>query len=244
MLKNAPINSRWKKVSQKKKIFLILVLNTIFNGLLLMFRLYKTGSLLSIPHWHDLQMFDSPWMFMFLPWNLFLGWIPFLIAYHLEWIRRSILGNVITWPALLMWLLFLPNAPYLITDLIHLKYRPPLPVWYDMLMLYCFAWTGLMLGFFSLLYTRDFWARHISPNTVGLFVFSSLALCSFGIYIGRFQRWNSWDLITNPLGLVYDIFSILTHPMENIRYFGITIVIFCLLSLVYLMFKTLIKHHE
>ncbi|KAA3634820.1 MAG: DUF1361 domain-containing protein [Bacteroidetes bacterium] len=229
--------------SPKQKILYLLVLSTLFNGLMLMFRLYKTEALGMPYDWHVSKVTGSPWIFMFLVWNLFLAWIPFLIAYNLEGIHNRF-GRILSIPALLLWLLFLPNAPYIITDLIHLRVRPPLPLWYDTTMLFAFAWTGMMLGFFSLLYARYYWEKFIHQKTTGLFVFGSLAMCSLGIYIGRFQRWNSWDILVNPGSLLQDVFQIMINPFENLRYFGITFIFFCLLSLGYLMFKTLIKHHE
>jgi uncharacterized membrane protein len=234
---------RFSTPSTKQKILRLLLLSTVFNGLLLLFRLYKTEALISPFGLNRSLLNDGQWVFLFLVWNLFLAWIPFLIAYNLERLKGSF-GKILIWPALICWLLFLPNAPYLITDIIHLRPRPPLPLWYDTTMLFAFAWTGLMLGFFSLIYARNFWSKHIHKNTTGLFVFASLALCSLGIYIGRFQRWNSWDILLRPGELLQDIFEILFHPIDNIRQFGIAFVFFCLLSLGYLMFKTIIKDHE
>ncbi|MCB0650657.1 MAG: DUF1361 domain-containing protein [Saprospiraceae bacterium] len=231
-------------LSKKQQILSLLVLNSGFNGLLLLFRLIRTEALFNMPGWHSSEMNHSPWFFMFLAWNLFLAWIPFLIAYHLERIRNAFQVKMVIWAFLLVWLLFLPNAPYLVTDLVHLKYRPPLPLWYDMILLFSFAWTGLLLGFFSLVFAGEFWAKYIHPRTDGLFVFCSLLLCSFGIYIGRFQRWNSWDILTDPANLIRDIFDIFLNPVHNLRVLGITAIFFCLLSLGYLLFKTLIKHHE
>ncbi len=160
--------------SPKQKILYLLLLSTFFNGLMLLFRLYKTEALGMTYDWHVSKVTDSPWVFMFLVWNLFLAWIPFLITYNLKHIH-SLYGKLLTLPMLLLWLLFLPNAPYIITDLIHLRVRPPLPLWYDTTMLFAFAWTGMMLGFFSLLYARDYWARYIHKKTSG-----SICICLFG----------------------------------------------------------------
>lgn len=233
----------WLNPGSKQKILYLLLLSTIFNGLMLLFRLYKTEALSLTFDWQVLKVPNSPWVFLFLVWNLFLAWIPFLVAYNLQSLHHNF-GKIVTLPALLLWLLFLPNAPYIVTDLIHLRVRPPLPIWYDTTMLFAFAWTGLMLGFFSLIHARDYWSGYIHKKTSGLFVFISLALCSLGIYIGRFQRWNSWDLFLNPDRLFYDIFHILMNPIDHLRYFGITFIFFCLLSLGYLFFKTLITHRE
>lgn len=234
---------QWLAPSPKQKILLLLLSSTAFNGLLLIFRLYKTEAFITPFDLARSMQHGGQWVFLFLVWNLFLAWIPFLIAYNLEKMY-AVVGKIFIWPALLCWLLFLPNAPYLVTDIIHLKPRPPLPLWYDTTMLFAFAWTGLLLGFFSLIYARKFWAEHIHKNTAGLFVLISLALCSLGIYLGRFQRWNSWDILLSPGSIFNDIFQTMANPIEHIRQLGIVLVFFCLLSLGYLLLKTIIKDHE
>src|SRR5581483_11323407 len=103
--------------------------------------------LLVLRAWH----YHSPVQF-WLVWNLFLAWLPALGAFaaynlnhlptRLRWL--PILGFSV------LWLLFLPNAPYLITDIIHLKPHPGVPLWYDLITLVTFAWTGSFLGLISL----------------------------------------------------------------------------------------------
>ena len=85
--------------------------------------------------------------YTFLIWNLLLAWLPLafaLVAFQFS--RRPL----IVLPAAAAWLLFLPNAPYLITDLIHLRPWPNVPHWYDAIMFFTAATTGLFLGFTSL----------------------------------------------------------------------------------------------
>ena len=224
-------------ISQDKKIFGLLLLSSIFSCSLLLFRLYKTGALEDYEGGMIPLFSKRNWMFLFLVWNLFLAWIPFLLSSQLERFWQLSGSKILLGFYLLIWLLFLPNAPYLITDLLHLRPRPPLPLWYDLMMIYAFAWTGLMLGFFSLLQVENFWRKHISSSTATFFAYSVLALCSFGIYIGRFQRWNSWDIIQNPTKLMLDVLQLMANPIENIRFMGIVAVFFCLLSIGYYAFN-------
>lgn len=233
-----------KTLSKKQEILLLLMLSSLFSVTLLGFRLYKTGALVHLSNFELKHSMSNEWIYLFLIWNLFLAWIPYFLTYNLDWISTRFGGNFLVGISLVCWLLFLPNAPYLVTDLIHLKLRPPLPLWYDTFLLFSFAWTGLLLGVFSLIQARDYWARHISRSTATAFVFVSLALCSLGIYMGRFQRFNSWDILSDPFGLINEVWQVAINPMENIRYFGITAVVFGLLSIGYLFFNSLINHNE
>lgn len=144
---------------------------------------------------------------MWLNWNLLLAWMPLFFALA---IRRVLdlpagtlrFGRARSLTALSAgWLLFFPNAPYLVTDFVHLKPRYPVPVWFDILLMMSFAWTGLMLGFLSLRVLQEEVVRRMGWSTGRWFVFGALALCSFGVYVGRIGRWNSWDVLVHPIGL-------------------------------------------
>ncbi len=140
--------------------------------------------------------------FFFLLWNLFLAWMPVLFALLARRRGASRLGRWL-WGGL--WLLFFPNAPYLLTDLLHLGQIGHVPLWYDLIMLITFALAGLFVGFASLFWLHDLVARSWNKVAGWLFVLLTLALSSFGVYIGRFLRWNSWDLFTNPTILLRDL---------------------------------------
>jgi uncharacterized membrane protein len=135
--------------------------------------------------------------FRFLLWNLILAWVPLLFAIG-AYVRARAhldLGVVLL---LVPWLLFFPNAPYLLTDFVHLG-EGPAPLWYDGLMLSAFAWTGLLLGFASL-YLVQMIARHAFGDGIAwLMVLALLALGSVGVYVGRFIGLNSWDALLHPL---------------------------------------------
>jgi uncharacterized membrane protein len=160
----------------------------------------------------------------FLIWNLFLAWIPLGLAHIasvMAW-RRTFL--IFALPlVVVLWMLFFPNAPYILTDLQHLGYpKPGVPLWFDMLMLIWFAWTGLLLGVVSLFLMHDI-VRHQFGRVAGwVFVFTVGVLCGFGIYIGRFLQYNSWDILSNPLELLHDLRSYAFHPsMESIIFISV-----------------------
>jgi len=149
---------------------------------------------------------------LFLVWNLFLTSVPFFISNYVSLKEVSKIKLLL---AFVLWMLFVPNAPYIVTDLIHLQNSPKTLIWYDVVMISTFAATGLYLYFIS---TKDI-LRALSVQ-FGSKVQKRLGivipfLTGFGIYLGRFLRWNSWDILQNPTGLAYDIFTILVHPIAN-----------------------------
>ena len=135
--------------------------------------------------------------YRFLIWNLTLAWVPFVLAVA-AYVRARRRVDVIVWALLVPWLLFFPNAPYLLTDFIHLD-EGPAPLWYDALMLSAFAWTGLMLGFGSLYLVQAILRRAFGSTVAWVGVLGALGLASLGVYIGRFIRFNSWDALLHPV---------------------------------------------
>lgn len=149
-------------------------------------------------------------LYAFLPWNLFLAWLPLLFAWlTVRWAARWWLA----WPAATLWLLFLPNSPYLITDLIHLRRDPTAPIWYDVILLFMLALTGLYLGLTSLHWMQGLVRRRWGALTGWLFTLGSMGLCAFGIYLGRNLRWNSWDALLRPRLVLGDILAPVLQPV-------------------------------
>lgn len=181
-------------------------------------------------------------VFLFLNWNLFLAFIPWLftsIAMLYPRIRKSdfllilIVGS---------WLLFFPNAPYILTDLFHLRLKSSMPVWFDLVLILSYAWTGLMFGFMSLWDIEILIFEKISRKIRLIFPLGLLFLGSFGIYVGRYLRWNSWDIIKEPFGLFYDISDRLVNPFDHPRTWGMTIFMWLFLSMLYFSFRIVKKY--
>lgn len=169
--------------------------------------------------------------YMFLTWNLFLAAIPLILSSVLlkfKQLQRWYLAL----PMLVTWLLFLPNAPYILTDLFHLRQRG-VPLWFDLVMLLSFAWNGLLYGLVSLQQVQGFIEK--KSNRYVAMAMSSLALfaSAFGIYLGRYLRWNSWDILRSPDVLAKDIFNLLLHPEHNPQGVGMTLAYGCFLVFVY-----------
>ena len=175
--------------------------------------------------------------FLFLVWNLFLAWIPLILSQFIE--ANKTWTNV---GLVILWLLFFPNAPYIITDIIHLRARPPVPIWYDAILLFSFAYTALIIGFVSLEQLRKTISLAISNTAGWFFSLFALILSSLGIYLGRFLRWNSWDAFLHPLEIIQSIFSISTHTESLWSVIAVVSVFTILLGAGYYSFTCMVNH--
>jgi len=179
--------------------------------------------------------------FLFLNWNLFLAFVPWLLS-SLAILKPSIQKRKIVIFLLLgTWLLFFPNAPYILTDLFHLRARYTIPIWFDLVLILSFAWTGLLFGFLSLWDIERILRKSINPKLVRCISVFLLFLGSFGVYLGRYLRWNSWDIIREPFGLFYDIGDRIINPFEHTRTWGMTLFMGLFLTIIYLSFRLVRK---
>jgi len=175
--------------------------------------------------------------YIFMVWNLFLAWVPYgwsLWAaslqqrYPRDWWRLLLPGA--------LWLLFFPNAPYIITDFVHLYERPPVPLWYDIGLLAAFAWSGCFLAVVSLQTMQRLVRQHCGALISWLFVGASIGLSGLGIYLGRFERWNSWDLLLSPHDVLADALRPILFPLSHIRPLGASAMFATILMACYVMF--------
>ncbi len=149
---------------------------------------------------------------LFLAWNLVLAAVPLLASTALVRLdgRRAPAWALLALGA--VWLAFLPNAPYILTDLVHLEYRAPVPFWYDLGMLLSGAGVGLLSGYVSLADVQGVVARRWGGRLAWAASVGVLFLSAFGIFLGRVLRWNSWDVVTSPGALVRDVAVHLADP--------------------------------
>jgi uncharacterized membrane protein len=174
--------------------------------------------------------------YVFMGWNLVLAWVPLLLSLLLA--RRAALGRrspAVTFSVGAVWLLFFPNAPYMVTDLIHLRARNPVPVWYDAIMVFAFGLVGLCLAFLSLWLVHGLVARRRGAAAGWLFVAGVAGLSGFGVYLGRFQRWNSWDVVARPGELLADLVDRFMNPLSHPRTVGLTFLMAALFAVTYVM---------
>ena len=179
--------------------------------------------------------------YRFLLWNLALAWVPLVLSLLIYDRYRRGHATLRLVPAAALWLLFLPNAPYILTDFIHLAPGPRTPLWLDGAILSAFAWTGMLLGFASL-YLVHAVVRHRYGARAGWSgVLGALALVSAGVYAGRFLRWNSWDLLVRPGQRLAQLAPHLADPAALARAAALTLLLTGLLTATYLAFYALVS---
>jgi len=229
------------KIDKRHQLFLLMVVSTCFALALTVFRLNYIGFPLSkMNSVKEIVMYRSP-TFMFIVWNLFLAWIPYFLALILKPLHTIMKSKIVFGLILAVWLLFLPNAPYIITDLMHIHYQPPVPLWFDVLLFNTFAWTGMMVGFLSIFEVENFLKNELKFKFINPVIMSVLMLTGFGVYVGRFQRWNSWDMFSRPTVVLKEISNVLIHPMQHLNTFGLAIVISVFLIIGYWFMKILMR---
>lgn len=174
--------------------------------------------------------------FQFLIWNLFLAWIPLAFAAlaYRQAERRGVLARFLVVPTAIVWLLFFPNAPYIVTDFVHLgQFHDPVPAWYDVMLIAWYAWTGLLLGIVSLRLMQEIVTRAAGTVAGWGLVAIVTVLGSIGIYWGRFLGWNSWNVFQAPLALFDKAFDRSGQPDAGVRMLGFTVLFALLFLFVY-----------
>lgn len=207
-----------QKNNAKSEVLLPLLLSSALSVALLVIRMLVTGST----------------RLSFLVWNLFLAWLPLLFAVWLY--NRLRKKRPPVWQDgvfALLWLGFLPNSFYLISDLIHLQSSGEVGLLYDTAMLTSFVINGLLLGYISLFIVHRLLKRFVSNNVAFVTAQFVLLLCAFAIYLGRYLRWNTWDILINPAGLVFDVSDRIINPATHMHTFVITAVFYAVLGSTY-----------
>ncbi len=172
--------------------------------------------------------------YSYMLWNLFLAWLPLLFIARLIHILRHKRWS--SWEGIaisLLWLFFLPNSFYMVSDLIHLQDASRANVLYDAVMLMSFIVSGLLLGYISLFLLQMQLRKRLPRGTVRICVALVLLLCSFAIYLGRELDWNSWDVLINPAGLLFDVSDRFLHPLGYPDMFVTVTSFFVLLTTLY-----------
>ncbi len=209
--------------------FYPVLMSTCLAGVIYAFRVVVSGS----------------WTFAYLGWNLFLAWVPYLCSLWAAALHRRHPGRwwLLLFPGVL-WLLFFPNAPYIVTDFYHLRERPPMPLWYDIGLIAIFAWTGLFLAVGSLRTMQTLVGTYTHRIASWVFVGVALGLSGIGDYLGRFDRWNSWDLMVHPRKVLRDLAAPLFSPLNHPQFVGFSLMFTALLLVIYLMFTSFSRRQD
>jgi uncharacterized membrane protein len=181
--------------------------------------------------------------YAFLLGNLFLACVPLFLSTILRLASRFGWRWPIQFGVFGLWLLFLPNAPYILTDILHLTRASHAPAWYDLALLLSCSGTGLLLGYLSLIDVQGIVARNYGSAWGWIFAVVTLVLSGFAIYLGRFLRWNSWDVLIDP-ARVFGIIGSLLHPWANGQLLAVTFIFGVILALGYISLRTLLVHSE
>ncbi|RFM29901.1 DUF1361 domain-containing protein [Deminuibacter soli] len=175
--------------------------------------------------------------YFFYAWNLVLAIVPVVLAKLLArqarwgWKSAALCG---------LWLLFYPNTAYLVTDILHFSNRPPVPLWYDLLIVLSAAWNGLLLFMLSLLPVETWLLLHTQLRRFPVLGATGLHVaCAYGIYLGRFLRFNSWDVVSDPQHLAHTLFQHVFDPLHNMQAWGFTFLFGLFLALSFYTIKKL-----
>lgn len=206
------------KIQNPNRLVVALVVSNLFSALLLTSRI----------------IFSDSTRYIFMYWNMLLAAIPALLGWWLVlrikkygWARPKQL--ILT----AVWLAFLPNSFYLVTDFAHLRPGFEADILFDITMLASFMFNGLVLGFIGLFLVHiQLLQRMKSIHVAGVMLLVLLA-SSFAVYLGRFTRWNTWDLIFQPAGLLFDVSDRFINPGNHPQTFLITLVLFLFLATIY-----------
>lgn len=217
-----------KFISKKSSVLILtmqhwMIVSCGFSFLLLAVRIFVTGHL----------------TYLFLAWNLFLAFVPYAIT---QWatVNTSILKSRMKLIAMLfIWLLFIPNSFYILTDLFHLDTFDSAPKWFDLLLLFSFAWNGIVLGIVSIRRVETILENSTGRRFSLLIIFAVMWLNAFGIYIGRYLRFNSWDIVMQPFSLFQEMFEVLVHPLKNKMEWGMIGVYAVFMTVLYITIKKL-----
>lgn len=183
-------------------------------------------------------------LFSFLPWNLMLAFIPYYITKKWQqkpqWIESGMKFIYI----FLTWLLFIPNSFYIITDLFHLQLSDGMLRWFDLVLIFSFAWSGILLGIVSVSRMTTIVLHRFAIRNELVFLLPLMGMIAWGVFIGRFMRFNSWDILANPFELIGDVGYMLVHPFRHAYSWSMVGCFAVLLLFLYLTMKKMVKHIE
>lgn len=202
------------------KILTIYFLDKKQNPYLVLFGLLSiTLMLLRVKLTHDIYL-------LFLIWNLILGYIPYFLSSQ---IKITVPGTFTFYLLFLGWILFLPNSFYLLTDFVHLHHNSDLQYLFDALLLSCFSIAGFYAGISSMLHIHGLLEMKYSSQKCRCLIVILCYLSSFGVYLGRILRFNSWDILSNPV----DLFSNILNSMQGYHTYEFTFLFGTFILIIY-----------
>jgi len=172
--------------------------------------------------------------FIYVIWNIFLAFLPFVISsILLNFENNHKLRKTIFLVFGIIWLLLIPNSPYIVTDLIHIGEVRSVPVVFDAFLLFSSAWVGLLLGMYSINHMEQILKKRYSQKIASLLIFGSMVFVSFGIYLGRFLRFNSWDVFASPMIFIRGVGEIFANKGDSIEAIFYSLLFYFFLAMSY-----------
>jgi uncharacterized membrane protein len=215
-----------KRQPEYVRIFYALLFSTVVATVLILIGAARSGST----------------FYLFLIYNMGLAFIPLLLAWWLTFRLKKTAwltpGNVVL---TLLWLGFLPNSFYMITDLIHAQQSIGIDLLYNIVLILMCIFNALIAGYISLYLIHWALLKRFYYRNVHLLIGGVILLCSFAIYLGRYLRWNSWDVIVNPAGLLFDVSDSVASPSTHPQVFSTTVSFFFLLTTMYIVLWQIIR---
>lgn len=173
--------------------------------------------------------------YLFIPENLALCWASIIFAWLLlEQLRTHPWSNWRNLALTILWLVFLPNSWYVLTDFIHVYTTGEINQLFDIVMMSTLLFSGFTLGFTSLYLIHCQLYKQLGSRLSAWVVATIILLSSFAIYLGRILRWNTWDVVANPSGLIINVSDRIVDPFGNWRALNMTALFFLLLATMYL----------
>jgi len=176
--------------------------------------------------------------FIYITWNIFLAFIPFIISsLILYFFKEGKIKKYLFVIGIFLWIIFIPNAPYIITDFVHLGEIRSIPLLYDIVLLFTSSCVGLILGFNSFYHIEQIIYTKYNKNISNIIMGIIILMISFGVYLGRFLRFNSWDVFINHTSLIKNIWKNFSQSNGYIEVFFYTGLLFFFLFLFYKAWK-------
>lgn len=177
--------------------------------------------------------------FVYILWNIFLAFVPFIISsFLLFYYKEKKVNHILLIMGMFLWLIFIPNAPYIITDFVHLGEIRFIPILFDILLIFSSATLGLILGANSMFHIEQIFNLKYSKTKTSIIMMIIILLISFGLYLGRFLRFNSWDIFVNHTSLIKNVWNIFSDPSSSIEVFLYTIMFFSFIVVFYYSWKS------
>ncbi len=215
------------KISNNNKPMMALLLCASLSTLFMGIRIIITGN----------------FTYIFLLWNLFLAFVPLGLSWLFKRMVKTstnTIGKFLLLFTFGFWLLFFPNAPYIITDMVHLTNSYTQKFWYDLILIYLFAFSGISAGMYSLYWIHQGVHQLFGQWTGWVVVVISAFMAGYGVYLGRILRWNSWDILSDPFYIVYHAANQLTDHTAIV----ITVSFALMMSCTYAVFISLLQYKQ